>query len=170
MAQQDSQNTNFLKDEIHNLQDENNSLYTQIKRMEKNWDALLKEVDRVEGCKSKLEKEICKVKHEVKAKTLMITKTNEENTNLKTTLSTLENNNKELGDQLQKHLEEVKSLCSEAQSATEKYKQGVKGWKDEKKMLLKQKEDGVKRWEACEEELQVYVSENGKLEKQLKQV
>lgn len=170
MAESSAGSVAYLKEEVHNLKDENALLYAQLQRMEKNWDALLKKVENGEACRKKGEKDIYKLRHELQDKLLLGAKMCEENSELKTIVEAVRKQNQELNDQLQQQQEAVKSLEEEATATTEKYKQGAKTWKEEKRVLVKQKEDGRKKLESCEEELQIYINDNAKLERQFKQV
>lgn len=159
-----------LLNEISNLREENSALYAQIKRMEGNWDGLLKQIELVEAHRTKLEREIIRVKSELKAKVQLISAMNVENNELKSVVSTKESSSQETNTELHKKLEELQAMQAEAKEATDKYKQSLRMWKDEKKVLVKHKEDTERKLENCEEELQVYVTDNAKMEKQLKLV
>jgi len=159
-----------LKAEIHTLQDENLTLYEKIKRMEKNWDELIKQTTLIEAKRSKLEWEVSKVRGELQTKNSILQHLDTQNADLQATITAAKEENKELNEKLQHKLEELHEFQSDSKTATERYNQGMKVWKDEKRAMIKQKEEVAKKLDSCEDELQAYFNENSKLEKQLKQI
>jgi chromosome segregation ATPase len=159
-----------LKEEIHTLQDENQTLYDNIKRMERNWDALIKQTTVMESCRSKLEREISKLRGELVTQTTLLKRVDEENTGLRSSIIASQEDSLKLHDKLQKKLDELHTLQGEAKTAADKYNHSMKVWKEEKRTMKKQREEIARKLDACEDELQAYFNENAKLEKQLKQV
>eukprot|EP00026_Physarum_polycephalum_P002864 Phypoly_transcript_02873.p1 GENE.Phypoly_transcript_02873~~Phypoly_transcript_02873.p1 ORF type:complete len:753 (+),score=120.98 Phypoly_transcript_02873:184-2442(+) len=159
-----------LKAEIHTLQDENLTLYEKIKRMEKNWDGLIKQTSQMEAKRIKLEREVSQARDELQTKNFILQKLGTQNADLQATITAAKGENRELSEQLQQKLKDLHEFQSNSTSATEKYNQGMKVWKEEKRTLIKQKEEITKKLDACEDELQAYFNENAKLEKQLKQL
>jgi chromosome segregation ATPase len=159
-----------LQAEIHTLQGENETLYEKIKRMEGRFDALIKQTTEIETNRSRLEREISKVRAELSTKRSLLQHVDAQNADLKAAVAAATEENRNLHEQLQLKLEELHEFQSEAKGASEKYNQSMKVWKEEKRAIVKQKADSSKKLDACEDELQAYFNENAKLEKQLKQV
>ena len=159
-----------LKAEIHNLQDENLTLYEKIKRMERNWDALLKQTTGLEATRNKMEREIYKARSELLTTTSRLHTMDAQNADLQQVIGSINEERDKLNEQLQHKLDELLGLQNESLTASEKYNQSMKAWKEEKRAMIKQREEIARKLDACEDELQAYFNENAKLEKQLKQV
>lgn len=159
-----------LKEEIHTLQGENNVLYEKIKRMESNWDALIKQTTLIEASRSKLEWDISRIRGELLAKTSLLQQLDLENNELQASLAAHEEKLHELNNIFNKKVEELHSFQTEFNEATERHALKSKAWKEEKRSINKQKEEIARKLDACEDELHSYHNENAKLEKHLKQV